>query len=80
MPEVVIAYISSAVPATPLPSDIVIDPSTTTFLSTNLKVVSALRLHKIATIHASSLVRYLGRMETAQFEIAADRLKALPSL
>src|ERR1017187_6037823 len=49
VPEVLVAYISSVIPSQPLPSDIMIDP--TKFPSTNLKTSSALRLHKLATIH-----------------------------
>jgi ribosomal protein L30/L7E len=34
--------------------------------STHLKVVSALRLHKLATIHCSSLARHLDTLEASQ--------------
>ena len=51
VPEVLVAYISSVPPAQPLPSDLIIDPAMTEFQGTHLKVISALRLHKLATIH-----------------------------
>jgi mRNA interferase MazF len=55
VPEVLVAYISSVVPSAPLPSDLIIDPTKLT--STNLRKLSALRLHKLATINCSSLAR-----------------------
>lgn len=60
IPEVLVAYISSVVPTQLLPSDLVLDPAAPEFRATNLKTQSALRLHKLATIHGSSLARYLG--------------------
>ena len=67
VPEVLVAYISSVVPAQLLPSDMLLDPGKPEFRSTHLKVISVLRLHKLATIHCSSLARYLGTVDaTAQ--------------
>src|SRR5260370_42327798 len=63
IPEVLVSYISSVVPTQPLPSDVLIDPSKPEFRSTHLKAISALRLHKLATIHSSSLARYLGALD-----------------
>src|SRR5207245_10067506 len=51
IPEVLVAYISSVIPDQVLPSDLLLDPQLRQFSSTNLKVASALRLHKLATIH-----------------------------
>jgi hypothetical protein len=45
---------------------VIIDPQAAEFGGTNLKVVSALRLHKLATIHTSSVSRYLGGLESQQ--------------
>ena len=80
VPEVLVAYISSVLPAQPLPSDLVLDPTQQMFRTTNLKVRSALRLHKLATIHSSSLARHLGVLETAQRSVVAAKLKTLPGL
>ena len=44
-PEVLVAYISSAIPATLLPTDIVLDPAQPAHAPLNLKVRSVLRLH-----------------------------------
>ncbi len=66
--EVLVAYISSVVPAEPLPSDLLIDPDDPRHQLTNLKVPSVLRLHKLATIQGQSLVRWLGEMSDESLE------------
>lgn len=80
VPEVLVAYISSVLPAQPLPSDLILDLATPEFQGTHLKVTSALRLHKLATIHCSSLTRHLGALESAQYAIVAGKLLALLGL
>src|SRR5579872_6016568 len=67
VPEVLVAYISSVVPTQTLPSDLLIDPTKAEFKTTHLKTISALRLHKLATIHTSSLARYLGALDTSGY-------------
>src|SRR5229473_6381229 len=66
VPEVLVAYISSVVPGQLLPSDLIIDPIKPEFQSTHLKGPSALSLHKLATIHCSSLARHLGALDSQQ--------------
>lgn len=80
VPEVLVAYISSVVPAQPLPSDLIVDPAKAEFQGTHLKVVSALRLHKLATLHCSSLARHLGALDPPQQAAVAAKLKALLAL
>ena len=80
VPEVLVAYISSVLPAQPLPSDLILDPTQPAFETTNLKVPSALRLHKLATIHSSSLARHLGVLESAQQGVVGEKLKTLLGL
>ena len=80
VPEVLVAYISSVVPPQPLPSDLIVDPSMPEFQGTHLKVTSAVRLHKLATIHCSSLARHLGALESAQQAIVAGKLRVLLGL
>ena len=69
VPEVLVAYISSVLPAQPLPSDLILDIATPEFQGTHLKVTSALRLHAIAItasgVLCSSSFR-LARSPTAQ--------------
>jgi mRNA interferase MazF len=80
VPEVLVAYISSVVPSPPLPSDVILDPSRTEFHGTRLKVVSALRLHKLATLHCSSLARRLGTLDSGQRSVVAAKLRTLLDL
>src|SRR5581483_5507367 len=65
VPEVLVAYMTTVVPPTLLSTDILIDPKTTAHSSTNLKPVTLLRLHKLATIHDSSVYRLLGQVSAA---------------
>jgi len=80
VPEVLVAYISSVVPTRPLPSDLLLDPTVPGFRSTNLKTQSALRLHKLATIHCSSLARYLGVVDSQTQSIVGSKLRELLQL
>jgi mRNA interferase MazF len=80
MPEVLVAYITSVVPADPLPSDILIDHTAPRFRNTHLRVDSAVRLHKLATLHCSGLARLLGRMEPPDFAAAGVKLRSLLNL
>jgi hypothetical protein len=73
VPEVVVTYISSVIPSQPLPSDLVLNPASAEFRSTNLKTLSTLRLHELATIHTSSLVRYLGVVDGPTFNLRGWR-------
>ena len=76
--EVVVAYISSVIPVSLLPSDILLDAARQPAL--RLKVVSVLRLHKIGTIHKSSLQRRLGSIDSLTQQQVDSRLKVVLSL
>jgi len=80
IPEVLVAYISSVVPTQPLVSDILLDPSQPEFRETHLKTKSALRLHKLATIHSSSIVRYLGIIDSSVKDAVSSKLRDLLGL
>jgi mRNA interferase MazF len=80
VPEVLVAYISSVMPAQLLSSDLVMDPAEAAFQNTHLKVISTLRLHKLATIHCSSLARRLGDIGPAHQTLIASKIKALLGL
>jgi mRNA interferase MazF len=77
IPEVLVAYISSVLPTALMPSDLVLDPARPEFRSTNLKIASVLRLHKLATIHGSMIVRHLGSLPNAQKTNVATKLRDL---
>jgi len=80
IPEVLVAYISSVVPSTLLPTDVLVDPTRPEFQSTNLNTVPLLRLHKLATIHARSIVRALGKLDPSHQEAVAAMLRQLLGL
>ena len=77
IPEVLVAYISSVLPSALISSDFVLDPVKPEFRSTNLKTASVLRLHKLATIHASMIARHLGTLEPPQKRTVAAKLRDL---
>lgn len=80
IPEVLVAYVSSVIPASLLASDIVLDPAAPEHAGTQLKTRSVLRLHKLATIHARNVVRHLGSLSTATAAEVDDKLRDLFSL
>jgi mRNA interferase MazF len=80
VPEILVAYISSVVPTQPLPSDLLIDPSKPEFRNMHLKAPSALRLHKLATIHSSSIVRFLGTVDPPLKTTVSAKLRELLAL
>ena len=77
IPEVLVAYISSVLPTALMPSDLALDPASPEFRCTNLKTASVLRLHKLATIHASMISRYLGSLPPSQRTTVAAKLHDL---
>jgi mRNA interferase MazF len=80
VPEVLVAYISSIIPSTLLPTDIVLDPANAEHASTNLKAKSVLRLHKLATIHGRSIVRRLGSLSPATASEVDEKLRTFLDL
>jgi mRNA-degrading endonuclease toxin of MazEF toxin-antitoxin module len=48
--------------------------------STRLKTVSVLRLHKLATIHVTSVQRYVGKISTATQQTVDGKLREVLSL
>jgi mRNA interferase MazF len=57
-PDVVVAFISSVIPARLEPSDVLLRPAA----STGLKNSSVLRLHKLATLEDGLITRRLGQL------------------
>ena len=78
--EILVAYISSVVPVVPLESDLPLDPSRPEHSSTGLKSASVVRLHKLATIHVTSLRRRLGEISAEAQQDVDARLKDLLKL
>ena len=75
VPEILVAYISSVIPSSLLPSDILLDPGVSEHASTHLKTKSVVRLHKLATIHTKTLVRRLGRLSPTTEAEVDDKLR-----
>jgi len=60
--HVILAFITSRVPAEPLATDLVLDSSHPEFASTGLRVSSTLRLHRLMTSTTSLIRRELGQL------------------
>lgn len=60
-----------------MPSDLVLDPARPEFRLTNLKTASVHRLHKLATIHGSMVVRHLGTLPQSRKTTVAGKLRDL---
>lgn len=73
--EVLVAYVSSVIPASQLATDLLLDPGSGDDRDTRLKTVSVVRLHKLATIHRTSLSRFLGVLSPQKHAAALDRLR-----
>jgi mRNA-degrading endonuclease toxin of MazEF toxin-antitoxin module len=80
VPEFLTGYISSVIPQKLLPSDLIIDPTSAEFASCNLRVISVLRLHKLATVHERDLKRYLGSLSATAMTEVESRLRTLLNL
>ena len=80
VPEVLVAYMTSIIPSTLLGTDLVLDPAQPEHASTNLKVASLVRLHKLATIHQSDVVRYVGKLSATGRAAVESKLRVLLNL
>ena len=80
VPEVLVAYVSTAAPASPLPTDIEIDPALPEFASTGMASRSVVRLHKLATVHGRAVGRRVGEVSPALAGEVADKLRSFLNL
>lgn len=78
--EVLVAYISSVIPVALLSTDIMLDPTQVEHKATGLRMSSVLRLHKLATIHRTSLQRRLGNISPATQQDVSLKLSAMLDL
>ncbi len=60
--HIIVAFISSRIPADPLETDLIIDADSKDFDITGLKVSSTLRLHRLITVSTSMIERELGKI------------------
>jgi mRNA interferase MazF len=75
--HVVLAFITSRIPASPLKTDLVIDSNDPSFASTGLRVSSTLQLHRLMTVTKSMLRRELGTLSPAMKAQVQERLHKL---
>ena len=75
--HVVLAFISSQVPADILKTDVVIDAAEPDFRSTGLRVSSVLRLHRLMTVTTSFIQRELGELSAPVRDKVDQGLKIL---
>jgi mRNA interferase MazF len=75
--HVVLAFITSRVPARPLPTDIVLSVRDADFPATGLRDSSTLQLHRLMTVTASLIRRELGRLSPRLAADVETRLRKL---
>jgi len=80
VPEVLASYMTSVIPAALLPTDILIDPTQSQHSGTGLKQVTLRRLHKLATIHDTDVIRHLGQVSPATWGDVETKLRLLLTL
>jgi mRNA interferase MazF len=61
--DILLLFISSVIPADPLPSDFVLSPQHPSFPGTGLKYPSVFRGHKITVLQKSLVQRVLGELD-----------------
>ena len=71
--DIVLVAISSVLRDTLAPTDYTVDPTHSEFALTGLHVISVFRMHRLATVERSIIVRRLGRIGP-QLQVEVDRL------
>ena len=75
--HVILAFITSRIPADLMETDIVLDTSQPDFATTGLRISSTLRLHRLMTASTSLILRELGELSPDMQAQAADKLREL---
>jgi mRNA interferase MazF len=75
--HVVLAFITSHVAATLLPTDMVLEATDPDFSATGLRVSSTLQLHRLMTVTSPLIRRQLGRLSPRVQTDLAKRLRTL---
>ena len=73
--HLIVAFVTSRIPARPLESDLLIESSDADFAATGLKVSSTLRLHRLMTVTTALLRRELGALSPAMQAQVRERLR-----
>jgi mRNA interferase MazF len=72
--DVLCLFISSSMPSSQLPSDLVLDPTYPAFAQSGLRVRSVLRCHKLTSLHKNLVIRVLGTLDTELMAKVDERL------
>ena len=73
--DVLLAFISSVIPAAPEPTEYVLEITQPAFASTGLKSASVFKMGKLATLHRSLILRRLGQATPVLQKALDDVLK-----
>lgn len=75
--HVVLAFITSQIPADLLDSDVVLDSNDKGFARTGLRVTSTIRLHRLMTVTAALIQRELGELPPQVQDEVRDKLRKM---
>ena len=75
--HLILAFVSSRIPASPLRTDLVIDADGADFAATGLRVSSTLQLHRLMTVTRALLRRELGALSPVMQAQVQKRLREL---
>ncbi len=75
--HVILAFITSSVPTTPLATDLIMDSGDADFAVTGLRVSSTLQLHRLMTATTNIILRELGKLSPRMQSQVNDRLRTL---
>ncbi len=78
--HIILAFISSRIPADSLETDLILDSAQADFAATGLRVSSALQLHRVMTVTAPFLQRELGELSPQMQDEVNNKLRKLFSL
>ncbi len=73
--DVILAFVSSALPGRPLPTDLPLDPSHPEFRNTGLKVPSVIKCDKLATVRQRIVLGELGVLSPTLLQDLNQRLR-----
>jgi mRNA interferase MazF len=75
--HVILAFISSRIPADLLDTDLILDARQAGFASTGLRVSSTLRLHRLMTVTTALIQREMGELSPGMQAEVANKLRKL---
>ena len=78
--HVILAFISSRIPADLLETDLVLDSRQADFATTGLRASSTLRLHRLMTVTTALIRRELGELSPRMQAELADKVRKLFAL